>query len=76
MKCYLDVLLSGIDGVEQVLDVLMVFLCLSAAVRQQLLKQTLLQLKARLELLGHLVGPNGHLAEQNRSHFLQREQFC
>ena len=71
---YLDVLVPGPQGVEQVLDVGLVLLGLPTAVRQHVLEEAVLQTEAGLQLLQHLGRAQLELANQGAAQVLEKRR--
>jgi len=69
---YLDVLVPGPAGVEQILNVGLVLLGLAGAVGQHVLEEAVLQPEAGLQGLHHLAGAHLELAQQGATQLLGR----
>lgn len=68
---YLDVLVSGIDAPEKVLDLLLVLLGLLRSVRQHFLEEVVLELEAELQLLQKAAGSR---RQEGRSQSLEKKE--
>lgn len=68
---YLDVLVPGADGFEQILDLLLVLPGLMGAVSQHFLEEAVLKLETDLQLLQDVTGSRVDLSEQGGAQILQ-----
>lgn len=66
-RVYLDVLVSGADGPEKTLDLLLVLLGLACSVSQDVLEETIFQLEAELQLLQNFAGSRLNLRQEGAS---------
>lgn len=71
---YLNVLVPGADGFEQVLDLILVLLGLARPVSQDFLEEAVFELEADLQLLQNVAGSCLDLSEQRAAQLLKQTE--